>query len=270
LLGHRVLRRRSAEVSAESALRGARASAALESAESAESAEGVEGAALPLEELRAIAGAGDAGGKGAGGAGAEGGGPVAGRADPVVLGALRVSAEIGPLTETWRRAPRQALARLHVLAAAGLAPEDEVGRPRIAGRAAGDPLRLGTPPEPAEVAARLDALSGLLTRPTRAPALVVGAIAHGELLTLRPFGRADGIVARAAQRLTYVARGLDPKSLTAPEVGHAELADEYAAAAGGYAGGTPEGVARWVRHCADAVSLAARDSLAMCEALLRG
>src|SRR4051812_8349814 len=40
LLGHRILRRRSAEVSAESALRGARASAALE------------GVSAPLEEVR--------------------------------------------------------------------------------------------------------------------------------------------------------------------------------------------------------------------------
>ena len=47
----------------------------------------------------------------------------------------------------------------------------------------------------------MDGLSGLLTAPTKAPALVVGAIVHGELLTLRPFGWGDGIVARAAQRL---------------------------------------------------------------------
>jgi Fic family protein len=120
------------------------------------------------------------------------------------------------------------------------------------------------------VAARLDGLSGLLTAPSKAPALVVGAIVHGELLALRPFGWGDGIVARAAQRLTLVQRGLDPKSLTAPEIGHAELTADYAAALNGYVAGTPEGVAGWVRHCADAIVIAARDSLAVCEALLRG
>lgn len=235
LLGHRVLRRKSAEVSAESALRGARASAALE---------GVE---LPLEVIRS-----------------------GGVQDAVVQGALRVSAEIGALSGTWRKAPRQALARLHVLAAADGVPADALGRPRADGSESTDPLKLGRPPAPAEVAARLDGLSGLLTGSTSAPALVVGALVHAELLVLRPFGWGDGIVARAAQRLTLVDRGLDPKSLAAPEVGHLELAGDYAEALRGYLTGTPEGVAGWVRHCSEAVVAAARDSLAICEALLRG
>jgi Fic family protein len=120
------------------------------------------------------------------------------------------------------------------------------------------------------VAARLDALSGLLTQPTKAPALVVAAVVHGELLTLRPFGWGDGIIARAAQRITLVARGLDPKSLVAPEVGHAELAGDYAEALRAYASGTPEGVAQWLAHCSAAVAAAARDSQAICEAFMRG
>ncbi|MGI8334992.1 Fic family protein [Actinomadura scrupuli] len=242
LLGHRILRRRSAEVSAESALRGARASAALE------------GTDVPLDALRGSAGSS---------------GP-SGEPDAVVQGSLRVSAELGTLAGTWRQAPRQVLARLHVLAAADAVGADELGRPRSAGQDASDVLKLGTPPSPAEVAARLESLSGLLTRPTQAPALVVAALVHGELLALRPFGWGDGIVARAAQRLTLVERGLDPKSLTAPEVGHAELADEYALALRGYVAGTPDGVAAWIRHCADSVAVAARDSLAICEAFLRG
>jgi Fic family protein len=236
LLGHRVLRRRSAEVSTESAVRGARASAALE------------GVSVPLDEMRA----------------------AEAPKDPVVQGALRVSAELGSLTETWRQAPRQVLARLHVLVAADAVDEAELGRPRGEGREVKDVLGLGQPPAAPEVAARLDMLSSLLVQPTKAPALVVAAVVHGELLTLRPFGWGDGIVARAAQRLTMVERGLDPKSLTAPEVGHAELADEYVAALRGYASGTPEGVAGWIRHCADATAAAARDSQAICEAILRG
>ena len=226
LLGHRILRRRSAEVSTESALRGARASAVLE------------GASVALDELRT----------------------TESPSDPVVQGSLRVSAELGVLTETWRNAPRQALARLHVLAAADAVETTELGRPRSSG---------GSPP-PSEVAARLDALSGLLTSPTKAPALVVAAIVHGELLTLRPFGWGDGLVARAAQRLTLVSRGLDPKSLVAPEVGHLELEDEYASALADYSSGTSEGVARWIVHCSSAVAAAARDSQAICEAFMRG
>ncbi|MFD0684093.1 Fic family protein [Actinomadura fibrosa] len=236
LLGHRILRRRSAEVSTESALRGARASAVLE------------GASVTLDELRTTENPGD----------------------PVVQGALRVSAELGALAETWRHAPRQVLARLHVLAAADAVDAADLGRPRSDDGPVKDVLGLGDPPSPSEVAARLDALSGVLTQPTKAPALVVAAIVHGELLTLRPFGWGDGIVARAAQRLTLVARGLDPKSLTAPEVGHAELSGEYAEALRAYGSGTPEGVGTWIAHCSAATAAAARDSQAICESFMRG
>ncbi|MFF4236265.1 Fic family protein [Actinomadura geliboluensis] len=236
LLGHRILRRRSAEVSTESALRGARASAVLD------------GASVTLDELRT----------------------TESPSDPVVQGSLRVSAELGTLTDVWRNAPRQALARLHVLAAADAVDSADLGRPRTTDAAVKDVLGLGEPPSPSEVAARLDALSGLLTSPTKAPALVVAAIVHGELLTLRPFGWGDGLVARAAQRLTLVSRGLDPKSLVAPEVGHLELVDDYAPALRDYSSGTSEGVARWVVHCSTAVAAAARDSQAICEAFMRG
>jgi Fic family protein len=233
LLGHRILRRRSAEVSAESALRGARASAELE------------GAPAPLEDVRA--------------------GLVE---DPLVQGALRVSASLGSLAPTWRVAPRQALARLHVLAVSGADSSGELGRPRASLEAA-DPLSLGSPPSPAEVADRLSSLSDLLTAPTAAPALVVAAVAQGELLALRPFGSADGLVARAAGRLTLIDRGLDPKSLAAPEVGHVELGSAYVHAIRAYVSGTPSGVAQWVCHCAEATALGARDALAVCEAFTR-
>jgi hypothetical protein len=235
LLGHRMLRRRSAEVAAEAALRGARASATLE------------GRPVALADVRA-------------------GGPR----DPVVQGALRVSAELGPLAETWPRAPRQVLARLHALAAAEAVDPERLGRPRTGGEEVHDPLGLGKAPGPGVVSTRLHALMELLTQPSEAPALVVGAVVHGELLTLRPFGTGDGIVARAAERVVLIARGLDPRALVAPELGHAEHQDQYVDALRGYADGTSTGVAGWVEHCAGAVTVAARDSLAVCEALQRG
>lgn len=232
LLGHRILRRRGPEVSAESALRGARASAVLEGAP-----------AFSLEDVRS--------------------GEVT---DPLVQGALRVSASLGSLAGAWRNAPRQVLARLHVLASSSSG--GEVGRPR-SGASALDPLELGSPPSPSSVAARLATLSDLLTSPTSAPAVVVAAVTHGELLALRPFGEADGIVARAAVRLTLIDRGLDPKSLAVPEVGHMELGSAYRSAMLAYLSGTPEGVAQWVRHCAESLVLGARDALAVCEAFTR-
>lgn len=230
LYRHRVLRRRSPEVSAESALRGARASAAIE------------GVDVPLEPLRM--------------------GEVT---DPVVQGALRASAELGRLAPTWRSAPRQVLARLHALAAAGLTADP--GRPRTAPTTA-DPLGLGPAPGPEETAARMSALAGLVTNST-APALVLAAIVHAELAVLRPFGLVDGLVARAAERLTLVDLGLDPKSLAAVEVGHADLGDAYAEGLRAYLKGTGEGVGTWVRHCASAVVHGVRETTAICEAMSR-
>jgi hypothetical protein len=218
LLGHKVLRRESAGVSTESALRGARASAALE------------GVDVPLADLRA--------------------GNVE---DPLVQGALRVSAGLGSMVETWSRAPGQVLARLHVLAAADLVESGELGRPAP------------------HAGARLSGLFALATGTTSAPAVLVAALVHGELAAMAPFGTADGVVARAAARLTGITRGLDPKAVSVPEVGFAELGrDAYAEALDAYASGTPLGVADWLVHCCRATEHGALEGLAICESLLRG
>lgn len=215
MLAHRVLRRRSGDVSAESALRGAWASAMLS------------GADVPLDQVRS-------------GAAAE---------DPVVQGALRAYAELGPLADVWRRAPRQALARLHALAAADLIDSDALGRPTAG-------------------AERLDVLAGVLDV-TRAPAVVVAGIVHGEILSLDAFAPVSGLVARAAVRLTLIARGLDPKSLVVVEAGHRELGG-YDAALDAYRSGVPDEIGAWLRHCADAVAAGARETVAICEAIRRG
>ncbi|MFD0803687.1 oxidoreductase, partial [Streptomonospora algeriensis] len=87
---------------------------------------------------------------------------------------------------------------------------------------------------------------------------------------LRPFGWGDGVIARAAERLTLITRGLDPKSLVPTELGYLELRGEYGPALRGYLAGTPDGVGGWVAYCCRAVAAGARDSLATCEALQRG
>lgn len=218
LLAHRLLRSNSAPISAESALRGARASAILE------------GEQVALPELRA----------GAGG--------------PVVRGALRASGELGALVATWSRAPLQVLARLHLLAAAELSEAGALGRP-VTGPEAG---------------ARLQTIAALVAGGTAAPAVLVAAVVHGELLAARPFATANGVVARAASRLTLVARGLDPKSVSVPEVGHLELISSYVDCATGYATGDRAAVAGWLRHCSAAVALGAQEGLAVCAAAQRG
>ncbi|MHB8450360.1 MAG: oxidoreductase [Mycobacteriales bacterium] len=216
LLTHRLLRGRSAEISAEAALRTARASAALE------------GCDRPLAEVRR------------------------GVADPLVQGALRVAAAAGELRPVLRRAPLQVLARLHVLAAAGSCPPEELGRPVAA--------------EPAAVA-RLAALAELLAgAPPGAPALVLAAIGHAEVGVLAPFRGGNGLVARGLARLVLIERGLDPKAVLPVDVGHAADPAGYRAGLAGYARGDVSG---WLRHCASAVELAAQDGLAACEALAR-
>jgi hypothetical protein len=173
--------------------------------------------------------------------------------DGVVQGALRAQAALGSLADTWTRAPRQALARLHALAAADLVESDALGRP-------------STSPG---VARRLDTLAAVLTT-TTAPAVVVAGVVHGELLSLDAFAPASGVVARAAVRLALIECGLDPKSLVMVEAGHRELGAEYVDALDAYRSGAPAGVARWLLHCAEAVVVGARETTALCEAILRG
>lgn len=261
LYGHRVMRRRAAEVTSEAALRGARGSAALE------------GADWPLEEVRRRTdfGADD---------------------DARTVGAaLRLAAEAGQLLSIWRHSPLQVLARLHLLAVGDTDPS--AGRPRGGGEPAGPafPAELKAtegvgaadeagdlPPAPSaeEAAARLDQLAQLLAarsdRPSGgAPALVVAAVVHGELLALRPFSAYNGLVARAAQRIVLIAEGLDPKAICPADVGLAELGTAaYRNALQGYLSGTPEGMARWIVHCGEALRLGVRESTAVCEAMQRG
>lgn len=239
--GHRVMRRRSSEVSGEAALRGARASAALD------------GADWALEEVRRRTDFGVTG-------------------EPRTVGAaLRVTAESGQLLDVWQQSPLRVLARLHLVAAGGGAPDETVGRPRLAREEVDGPGLGLALPEADEVAARLEGLAELVVRGSSAPALVTAAVVHGELLSLRPFGSYNGPVARAAERIVLVGSGLDPKAICPAEVGQAEQGlDAYTSALRAYASGSPEGVAAWITHCGRAVELGVRESTAVCEALQRG
>ncbi|MFC9243265.1 oxidoreductase [Streptomyces sp. NPDC057136] len=239
--GHRVMRRRSNEVTAEAALRGARGSAALS------------GADWNLEEVRRRT-------------------DFRGDDEARTIGAaLRLTAEAGQLLSIWRQSPLRVLARLHLVAAGGASPDDAVGRPRLTGEAVDEPLIEAPVPDAGEVAGRLEGLSQLIIAGSAAPALVSAAVVHGELLALRPFSSRNGLVARTAERIVLIGSGLDPKSICPAEVGHAEQGPTaYVAAFEGYLAGTPEGMAAWIAHCGRAVELGVRESTAVCEALQRG
>ena len=150
----------------------------------------------------------------------------------------------------WQRAPLQALARLHALAAADLIDVERLGRPRQ------DP----------EVSARLDLVTRLVTGASSAPAPILAAVAHGELLALAPFGVGDGIIARAVSRLVTMATGLDPHGLGVPEVYWMRRADEYRSAAAGFASGSPEAVGGWLLLCCRALEDGAREAVSIAEA----
>jgi len=210
-LRHPGLRRHGGRIAAEVSLRSAVASAALE------------GDAVDVESVRA--------------------GIVA---EPVVQGALRVAEAVPALADLWTRAPGQVLARLHVLAARGVVPDEALGRPA----------------SPA-AATRVLGLSPLVTDPGGVSPVLVAAVVHGELLGT--FAGPGGVVARAAARLTLISGGLDPRGLIAVEVGHLAREPEYVGAAGAFATGTGDGVRAWLRHCTTAVELGAAELTAVAD-----
>jgi hypothetical protein len=207
LLRDRGLRRTTPDLTAESLLRGAHASAVLE------------GEDVSLEQVR----------------GGEGG--------PLARSAVRVSTELLGLLPTLARAPLQAVARFHTLAAKGAVADDDLGRPRSP-----------------EAAARLQTLASTLGAETTAPALVVAAVAHAELAASAPFVSHNGIVARAVERLLLVARGVDAKSLVVPEAGHLALRREYESNLRGYAEGGTSGVHSWLLYAAEGYAAGAEAS----------
>ncbi len=228
---HPAMRRRSAQVRAESTVWQAWASARME------------GARLPVEVVRAAS--------------------VGARSLPddpvgrVVTGAVRAGAEAELLSHAGGRrlssAPRQAVARLHLVAAEGLAAAGELGRPRA------DP----------EAAARLNLVVDLLAS-SSAPALVVAAIVQAELSSAEPFVTSNAIVARALARAIMVGRGLDPMGAVVPELAYLDDLPGYQAALGGYASGRLPGVVNWLRYVASAVVAGAERGTKLADSVLAG
>jgi hypothetical protein len=205
LLRDRGLRRTSPDLTGESLLRGAHASATLS------------GSSSTLDDVRS------------------------GHGDAHAQAAVRISVEVLGLAPVLSRAPAQALARLHTLAAAGTVPDDRLGRPHDA-----------------DGATRLRDVVAVLGEGR--PALLTAAVVHAELVTAEPFGSADGLVARAAERLVLVSSGLDAKSLLVPEAGHLALRPAYESNLRAYAEGGRPGLQAWLLYCAEAYAAGAEAS----------
>lgn len=166
-----------------------------------------------------------------------------GSGDEIAQASVRVSTEVLGQAKVLGRSPGQALARLHSLAGAGSLPREELGRPRDAA-----------------AAGRLRQVARVLTAPSTAPALGVAAIVHAELAAAAPFASHNGIVARAAERLVLVARGLDEKSLVVPEAGHLANRAAYESNLRGYRDGGRAGVHAWLLYAAEAYASGAEAS----------
>jgi len=168
---------------------------------------------------------------------------AAGQGPPTARAALVLSTELLGLVPVLRQSPLQAFARIHAIAASGSVPDDDLGRPA-------DP----------EGAARLGSLSRRLVQPTTAPALVVAALAHADIVTSEAFRTHSGIVARAVERLILVERGVDPASVTVPEAGHAQDPRSYRSALAAFGAGTEDGVGQWLRYASLAFARGAEAS----------
>ena len=167
----------------------------------------------------------------------------AGHGDAMAQAALRVSTELLGTVPTLARSPLQAVARLHTLAGRGEVADEDLGRPRdTAG------------------AQRLHDLGRLLTTTSTAPALVLAAVAHAEVVTVAPFASHNGLIGRALERLVLVSRGVDQKSLVVPEAGHLALRREYESNLRGYREGGVPGVHFWLLYAAQAYAAGAAAS----------
>ncbi|WP_170318906.1 oxidoreductase [Allorhizocola rhizosphaerae] len=154
--------------------------------------------------------------------------------DGGMQGALRLSEALPTLASKWESAPRQVLAKLHVLAGTGVVDSASLGRP----------------------SAPLDQVCAYVVNRSGDP-LIRAAVVHGEMLALNPFPGVNGLVARAAARLTLVSSAFDPRGIIPVEEIHLEREPEYRGAALAFATGTTDGIRSWLKHYALAITLAA-------------
>lgn len=253
---HQALRRRIPEAAAESRVRGAQASGELE------------GSRLPVDLVREYI------------AGVRSWPAVPDPVEDVMRGIVAATAASEEARGQVLLAPAQALARLHVAAVGhlvdgGSGPQslaaDAVGRPRSAAEVCEELVDVGPAPGPDEAGRRLALVGELIRGHAGIPAVVLAAVVHAEIATVRPFGRGNAIVARALERALVQATGLDPTGVAVTELGHfRQTMPAYVGALAAYATGSREGVVVWLEHCCAAYVSAAREGATVADAVLAG
>lgn len=242
---HEALRRRIPEAATESRIRGATANARLD------------GAPAAVDIVRDLM---------------RGARTLPEHPDPVqsmIRSAALATAEAEHLVKVIRVAPMQALVRLHVAAMGGVIPDEQLGRPRQGGEECGEFVSLGPAIRADLLTARLGALSELV-RLTDAPAPVVAALTHAEIVSMRPFVRGNGLVARAFERAYIQASGLDPTGVAVPEEGYVAAGPTYIGALTAYQNGTSAGVATWLTAATRAQLKGVEEGRAIADSVLRG
>ena len=245
---HEALRRRIPEASAESRVRGAWASAELDGARST--------ASIVRDLMR----------------GARERSVDPDPSERVIHGAIAATAETEHLGQLVTSSPRQALARLHTVAAAQLVEEsDQLGRPRVEGEGCEEFADLGPAPTGQELQQRLGGIIELMRSAGDAPALVVAAIVHAEIAATRPFAVGNGLVARAVERALIGQTGLDPTGVAVPEAGHGhEGGPAYLGSLNGYVHGGQPGLVLWLQHCGDSLVAGAEEGWRIADSVRAG
>lgn len=161
---------------------------------------------------------------------------------------LLVTAEADLQHLAFESEPLKVFARLHTF----VSTEEDRGRPRITNEV-NDPLRLGSLPPHEVLQERLSQLADLVIE-SKAPSILVAAIVHAELATLRPFSQGSYLVARASTRLILSARSVDNDGLVMSEYGAFLLGrPAYVKALTGYMSGTREGVGAMISWQGEAI-----------------
>jgi hypothetical protein len=161
---------------------------------------------------------------------------------------LLVTAEADLQRLAFKSEPLKVLARLHTF----VSTDEDRGRPRTTNEV-NDPLRLGSLPPHEVLQERLSQLADLIVE-SKTSSILVAAIAHAEIATLRPFSQGSYLVARASTRLILAARDVDNEGLVMSEYGAFLLGrPAYVKALSGYVSGTQQGVAAWISWQGEAI-----------------